>query len=155
MFDVRRRRFLTVLGGAAAWPLASRAQQLQPMRRIGVLMNRTVDDSHGQARLAALRQSLQQLGWSEGRNVQIDIRWGEDDPDRLRRDAAQLVALAPDIILASGTLSVAAVQNVSRTLPIAFAAVTDPVGAGFVESLARPGGNATGFMIYEYSSSVK
>ena len=155
MFDVRRRRFLTVLGGAAAWPLASRAQQLQPMRRIGVLMNRTVDDSHGQARLAALRQSLQQLGWSEGRNVQIDIRWGEDDPDRLRRDAAQLIALAPDIILASGTLSVAAVQNVSRTLPIAFAAVTDPVGAGFVESLARPGGNATGFMIYEYSLSVK
>jgi putative tryptophan/tyrosine transport system substrate-binding protein len=116
---------------------------------------RAADNPEGQDRLAAFHQGLQELGWSVGRNVRIDTRWGEDDADRERKYAAELVALAPDLILASGTLSVAALQHVSRTLPIVFAAVTDPVGAGFVESLARPGGNATGFMIYEYSLSAK
>jgi len=118
-------------------------------------MNRAADDPDGQGRLAAFEYGLQELGWSSGSNAQIDIRWGEDEVDRARRDAAELVALAPDIVLASGTVSVAALQNVSRALPIVFAAVTDPVGASFVDSLSRPGGNATGFMIYEYSLSAK
>jgi ABC-type uncharacterized transport system substrate-binding protein len=152
---MRRRDFITLLGGAAAWPLAARAQQTDRMRRIGLLMNRAADNSEGQDRIAAFHQGLQQLGWSVGRNVRIDTRWGEDDADRERKYATELVALAPDIILASGTLSVAALQQVSRTLPIVFAGVTDPLGAGFVESLARPGGNATGFMIYEYSLGGK
>jgi len=152
---VRRREFITLLGGVAvSWPVAAEAQQ-PPMRRIGVLMNRAADDPDAQARITAFRQRLQQLGWTDGSNIQIDTRWGEDDVDRERKGAAELVALAPDIILASGTLSVAELQKVSRTLPIVFAAVTDPVGAGFVDSLARPGGNATGFMIYEYSLSAK
>jgi len=153
---MRRRTFITLIGGAAvAWPLSARAQQPEQMRRIGVLMNRAADDPEGQARLAAFQQGLQQLGWSDGHNVRIDIRWGEDDVDRERSYAAELVALAPDIVLASGTLSVAALQHVSRTLPIVFVGVTDPVGAGLVESLARPGGNVTGFMIYEYSFGGK
>ena len=152
---IRRREFITLLGGAAAWPPPARAQQPERMRRIGALMNRAADDPDGQARLAAFQHGLQQLGWTDGSNVRIDTRWGEDEVDRQRRDAAELVALAPDILLASGTLSVAALQNVSRALPIVFAAVTDPVGAGFVDSLSRPGGNATGFMIYEYSLSAK
>ena len=152
---MRRREFITLLGGVAvSWPVAAEAQQ-PPMRRIGVLMNRAADDPDAQARITAFRQRLQQLGWTDGSNIQIDTRWGEDDVDRERKGAAELVALAPDIILASGTLSVAELQKVSRTLPIVFAAVTDPVGAGFVDSLARPGGNATGFMIYEYSLSAK
>ena len=152
---IRRREFITLLGGAAAWPPPARAQQPERMRRIGALMNRAADDPDGQARLAAFQHGLQQLGWTDGSNVRIDTRWGEDEVDRQRRDAAELVALAPDIVLASGTVSVAALQNVSRALPIVFAAVTDPVGAGFVDSLSRPGGNATGFMIYEYSLSAK
>src|ERR1700752_1565286 len=152
---MRRRQFITVLGGAAAWPLAARAQQGERMRRIGFLMNRTADSPEGQDRIAAFHQGLQELGWSVGRNVRIDTRWGEEDADRERKYATELVALAPDVILASGTLSVAALQHVSRTLPIVFAAVTDPVGAGFVDSLARPGGNITGFMTYEYSLSAK
>ena len=152
---MRRREFITLLGGTTvAWPLSARAQQ-PPMRRIGVLMNRAADDPDAQARLTAFRQGLQQLGWTDGSNVRIDTRWGEDDVDRERRDAAELVALAPDIVLASGTLSVAELQKITRTLPIVFAAVTDPIGAGFVDSLARPGGNVTGFMIYEYSLSAK
>ena len=125
------------------------------MRRIGVLMNRAADDPEGQAAVAAFQQALQQLGWSDGRNVRIDIRWGANDVDRDRKYAAELVALAPDVILASGTLSVAALQRVTRTLPIVFVGVSDPVGAGFVDSLARPGGNVTGFMIFEYSLSGK
>jgi putative tryptophan/tyrosine transport system substrate-binding protein len=153
--SLRRRDFIQTIGTVAVWPLAARAQLDGRVRHIGVLMNRTVDDAHGQARLAALRQALQQLGWSDGRNVRIDIRWGEDDVDRERKAALELVALVPDIVVASGTLSVAAVQNISRTLPIVFAAVADPVGAGFVDSLARPGGNATGFMIFEYGFSGK
>ena len=153
---MKRREFITLLGGAtAAWPLVARAQQPGPMRRIGVLMNRTADDSEGRTRLAAFQQALHQLGWTEGGNVRIDIRWGADDADLERRYASELVALAPDIVFASGTQSVTALQHLSRTLPIVFAAVTDPVGAGLVDSLARPGGNATGFMIYEYSFGGK
>jgi len=138
---MKRRRFIRLLGGVAAWPLAARAQQPERMRRIGLLMNRAADNPDGQDRIAAFHQGLQELGWSVGRNVRIDTRWGEDDADRERKYATELVALAPDIILASGTLSVAALQQVSRTLPIVFAGVTDPVGAGFVDNLARPGGN--------------
>ena len=137
------------------WPLTARAQQLQQMRRIGVLMNRAADNPEGQAAVAAFRQALQQLGWGDGRNVRIDTRWGVNDIDRDRRDAAELVALAPDVILASGTPSVAALHHVTRSLPIVFVGVTDPVGAGLVDTLARPGGNVTGFMLLEYSSSGK
>jgi putative ABC transport system substrate-binding protein len=155
MSGMRRREFITLVGCAAAWPFAARAQQADRMRRIGVLMNRAADNPEGQDRIAAFHQGLQELGWSVGRNVRIDTRWGEDDADRERKSTTELVALAPDIILASGTLSVAALQQVSGTLPIVFAGVTDPVGAGFVDSLARPGRNATGFMIYEYSLSTK
>ena len=149
---MRRREFIKLVSGAAtAWPLAARAQQPEHMRRIGVLMNRAAHDPQGQARLATFKQKLQQLGWIDGGNARIDIRWGADDVDAERRYAAELVALAPDVILASGTLSVTALQHVSRTLPIVFVGVTDPVGAGLVDSLARPGGNVTGFMIYEYN----
>jgi ABC-type uncharacterized transport system substrate-binding protein len=152
---MRRRKFIGLLGGAATWPLAARAQQSERMRRVGVLMNRTATDPEGRARLAAFQQGLQQLGWSDGRNIQIDIRWGEDNIDRERKLAAELVALAPDVILASGTVSVTALQPISGTVPVVFAVVTDPVGAGFVDNLARPGGNLTGFMIYEYSLAGK
>jgi ABC-type uncharacterized transport system substrate-binding protein len=154
---MRRREFITLLGGGAAatWPLAARAQQPEQMRRIGVLMNATTDDPEGQASIAAFQQVLQQLGWSDGRNVRIDIRWSENDVDRDRRYAAELVALTPDVVLASGTLSVTAFQQITRTLPIVFVRVSDPVGAGFVDSLARPGGNTTGFMLFEYSLSGK
>ena len=153
---MRRRDLIVLFGGAATtWPLTVRAQQAEQMRRIGVLMNTTADDPRGQAAVAAFQQVLQQLGWSDGRNVRIDTRWGANDVDRDRRYAAELVALAPDVILASGTLSVAALQNVTRTLPIVFVQVSDPVGAGLVDTLARPGGNTTGFMIFEYSLSGK
>ena len=153
--SMRRREFITLLGSAATWPLAARAQQPEQMRRIGVLMNRAVDNPEGQVAVAAFRQALQQLGWSDGRNIRIDTRWGVNDIDRDRRDAAELVALAPDVILASGTPSVAALQHITRSLPIVFVGVTDPVGAGLVDTLARPGGNVTGFMLLEYSSSGK
>jgi putative tryptophan/tyrosine transport system substrate-binding protein len=152
---MRRRTFISLLGGAVVWPAVTHAQQSEGIRRIGVLMNRASDDPQGQSRVAAFQQRLQQLGWTDGGNVRIDTRWGADDVDLERRYAAELVALAPDIILASGTLSVAALQRVSRSLPIVFVGVTDPVGAGFVDSLARPGGNVTGFMIYEYNLSGK
>jgi putative tryptophan/tyrosine transport system substrate-binding protein len=150
---VRRREFITLLGGAAAsWPLAARAQQ--PKRHIGVLMSSAADNPEGQARLAAFVEGLQQLGWTDGRNVQIDIRWPAGDADR-GRSAEELVALAPDVILASASANVAALQRVTRSVPIVFANVIDPVGAGFVASLARPGGNATGFLAFEYSLSGK
>ena len=152
---MRRRDFIGAVVGSAAWPIVARAQQPERIRRIGVLMNRAADDPEGKARFATFQQALQQLGWSDGRNVRIDIRWGEDNIERERKYATELVAFAPDIILASGTVSVTALQNISGTLPIVFAAVTDPIGAGFVDSLARPGGNITGFMIYEYSLSGK
>jgi len=152
---MRRRDFIGVVVGLAAWPIAARAQKREEIRRIGVLMNRSADDPQGQARLLAFRHALQQLGWSDGYNMRIETRWGEDDVERERKYAAELVALAPDVILASGSLSVAALQRVTHTLPIVFAAVSDPVGAGFVDTLSRPGGNTTGFMLFEYSLSGK
>jgi putative tryptophan/tyrosine transport system substrate-binding protein len=152
---MKRREFITLLGGAAAWPFAARAQQSERVRRIGVLMNMAANDPQGQARLAAFQQALQQLGWSDGHNARIDIRWHENDADRARRYAQELIALTPDIVLASGTLSVLALQRITRTLPIVFVGVADPVGAGLVDSLARPGGNTTGFMEFEYSLSGK
>ena len=152
---MKRREFITLLSGAAAWPLAARAQQPAQMRRIGVLMNVAADNPQGQVRIAAFAQVLQQSGWSNGRNVRIDTRWGENDVDRERRYAVELVALAPDVILAAGTQSVAALQKATRTLPIVFVGVSDPVGAGLVDNLARPGGNTTGFMLFEYSFSGK
>src|SRR5262245_12102460 len=153
---MKRREFIALLGGAAAaWPLAARAQQAERMRRIGVLMNRAADNPEGQDRLAAFHQGLQELGWNIGRNVRIDTRWSENNADRSAKYAAELLTLTPDISVASGTLAVTSLQHVSRTLPIVFAAVADPVGAGIVESLARPGGNATGFMNYEYNLGAK
>jgi putative ABC transport system substrate-binding protein len=153
---MKRREFITILGSAAVtWPIAARAQQPEQMRRIGVLMNVAADDPEGPSRLAVFQQALQQLGWSEGRNVRIDIRYGANDVDRDRTCATELVALAPDVILAAGTLGVSALQRVTRTIPIVFVGVSDPVGAGLVDTLARPGGNVTGFMLFEYSSSGK
>jgi putative ABC transport system substrate-binding protein len=153
---IGRRAFITLLGGAAvAWPFAARAQQPGRMRRIGVLMNLASDDAEGQARLAAFHQGLQQLGWTVGRNVQIDYRWGAADADRIRKFAAELVASAPDVILSSGSPSVAALQQATRTVPIVFVTVVDPVSSGFVDGLARLGGNITGFAVYEYSIGGK
>jgi len=153
---MRRRDFIKgIAGSITAWPLAVRAQQPQGMRRIGVLMNREADSADGQARFAAFQQALQQLGWSDGRNVRIDIRWGGRDVERERRYVAELIAQAPDVMLVNGTVAVAAAQQASRSVPIVFGSVADPVGAGFVDSLARPGGNVTGFMPFEYSLSGK
>ena len=144
-----------LLGGAAAWPLAARAQQGERMRRIGVLMPGAADDTEFQTRVAAFHQALQHLGWSIGRNVRIDIRWAGTNAAEIRRHAAELVALAPDVILAHGESTVAPLLQATRSVPIVFAIVADPVAAGFVDSLARPGGNATGFMVFEYSLSGK
>ena len=153
---MRRRDFITVVGGAAAaWPLAARAQQREQMRRIGVLMNLTADDAEGQGRLAAFMQGLQEAGWSVGRNVRVDLRWGGGDPELYRSHAAELVALAPDVFLAAGAIVTRALQRATRTIPIVFANAVDPVGMGFVASLARPGGNATGFTIFEFSMGGK
>ena len=153
---MRRRDFIKVVAGSAIpWPLAARSQQTDQVRRIGVLMNVAPEHPEGQPYVIAFQQALQQLDWTEGRNIRIDIRWGENDVDRDRKYAAELVALAPDVILAAGTLSVTALQRASRTLPIVFVAVSDPVGAGFVARLDRPGGSTTGFMIFEYSLSGK
>ncbi len=154
--NIARRKFISALGSVAvAWPFAARAQQADRMRRIGVLETRAADDPEGQARLALFRQGLQELGWTDGRNVRIDYRWAAADADRSRTYAAELVALAPDVILASASGSVAALLQTTRTVPIVFANVIDPVGAGFVAKLARPGGNATGFTLFEYSLSGK
>jgi putative tryptophan/tyrosine transport system substrate-binding protein len=152
---MKRRDFITLLGGAAAWPLAARAQQGERMRRVGVLMYLGAGgDTEGQARLAAFTQALNQWGWSEGRNLRIDTRWA--NADDIRRHATELVALAPDVLLAgTGTPTVAPLLEATRSVPIVFVIVIDPVGAGFVASLARPGGNATGFAAYEYSMSGK
>jgi putative tryptophan/tyrosine transport system substrate-binding protein len=153
---MKRREFITLLGGAAAaWPLAARAQQRERMRRIGVLMNLAADDPEGQARLTAFAQGLQEFGWSEGRNVRIEYRWSAGQAERARKYAAELVALAPDVILATGSPSVMPLLELTRTLPIVFVQVADPVGAGLVESLARSGGNATGFSVFEYAISAK
>jgi putative tryptophan/tyrosine transport system substrate-binding protein len=152
---MRRRKFIALLGGfAAAWPLAARAQP-ERMRRIGVLMNLAAEDPEDQARLTAFLQGLQEWGWSDGRNVRIDIRWSAGDADRRRRHAAELVTLAPDVILADASPVVAALQQATQTVPIVFAGVIDPVGAGFVANLARPGGNTTGFSALEYAFSGK
>jgi putative tryptophan/tyrosine transport system substrate-binding protein len=152
---MKRRAFIAGLGATAAWPLAARAQQRERMRRIGVLMNIASDDPEAQARLAAFLQGLQEWGWSVGRNVQIDYRWGAGDTDRVRQYAAELVALAPDVILAYGTSTVGPLQQLTRALPIVFTQIVDPVGGGFVASLARPGGNTTGFTLFEYGISAK
>jgi putative ABC transport system substrate-binding protein len=152
---MKRRAFITLLGGAAAWPLAARAQQAERVRRIGVLMNLASDDAEGQARLAAFHQGLQQLGWTVGGNVQIDYRWGAGNADRIRKFAAELVALVPDVFLSAGSPSVAALQQATRTVSVVFVTVVDPVSSGFVDTLARPGGNITGFALLEYSISGK
>ena len=154
---MRRREFITLLSGVAAvaWPILARSQQSEQMRRIGVLRNGAADDPLGQAGLTAFRQVLQQLGWSEGRNMRIDIRYGENNAERFRRYAAELATLSPDVILAAGTPSVTAVQSVAHTVPIVFVEVSDPVAAGLVETLAHPGGNTTGFMNSEHSLSAK
>jgi putative ABC transport system substrate-binding protein len=153
---MRRRSFLTLLGGAAAaWPLAARAQQPAPMRRIGILLPTAADDAEYQTWLGAFHQGLALLGWTIGRNVRIDTRWTTTNAAEIRRHAAELAALAPDVILAHGATAVEALQQATRTVPIVFPVVGDPVGAGFVDSLARPGGNATGFMIFEYSLAGK
>jgi putative tryptophan/tyrosine transport system substrate-binding protein len=154
---MKRREFITLLGSGAAatWPLASRAQQPERMRRIGVLTGLAEDDPDWRANIAAFLQRLQQLGWSEGRNVQVDTRWSVGNADDARKYAAELVTLAPDVMLAAGGASVGPLLQASRTVPIVFANVPDPVGSGFVESLARPGGNATGFIQFEYSLSGK
>jgi putative tryptophan/tyrosine transport system substrate-binding protein len=153
---VKRREFITLLGGAAAtWPMAAQAQQPERMRRIGVLMNLAADDTEAQARLAAFSQGLQELGWTVGRNVQIDYRWGAADPNHIPKGALELVALAPDVIMATSSPATAALLQATRTVPIVFVQVADPVGAGLVASLAQPGGNATGFSVFEYGISVK
>ena len=151
-----RREFIALLGGvAAAWPLAARAQQPDSVRRIGVLMPLAGDDPVGQARVAAFLQGLRESGWTNGGTVRIDYRWSTGDDERIRRDSAELVALAPDVILATGSAAVGALLRLTRTIPIVFPIAIDPVGAGFVESLARPGGNTTGFIFFEYGLSGK
>jgi putative ABC transport system substrate-binding protein len=153
---VRRRDFIKVIiGSAAAWPLAARAQQAQRMRRIGVLMGLAATDAEGQARFAAFLQGLQEFGWAIGRNVIIDIRWSTGNNTDFRKYAMELVALGPEVILAYSSDVVAPLLQVTRTVPIVFAVVVDPVGAGYVDSLARPGGNITGFTVFEYSMSGK
>jgi putative ABC transport system substrate-binding protein len=152
---MRRRDFIKVLGsGAVAWPLAARAQQPDRMRRIGALAG-IEDDAEGQARFSAFQQGLQQLGWTDGRNVRIDYRFGGGDADSIRKHAVELAALAPDVILAAGAAAVGPMLQAARNVPIVFVIVPDPVGAGFVESLSRPGGNATGFINFEYSIGAK
>jgi putative ABC transport system substrate-binding protein len=153
---MRRRDFIKgIVGSATAWPLAARAQQSERVRRIGVLMARSANDPEGQAFVAAFLQGLQELGWSDGRNAIVDIRWSAGNSADARKYAAELVALAPDVILAHSSTAVAPLVQITRTVPIVFANVADPVGAGYVDSLARPGGNITGFTTYEYSMSGK
>jgi putative tryptophan/tyrosine transport system substrate-binding protein len=158
---VRRREFIRLLagtsvGGAAmAWPVAARAQQPEKMRRIGVLMPGAADDPESKARVAAFQQTLREFGWTEGRNVRFDYRWGAGDADRIRSLATELAALAPDAILADGSSIVTPLMSATHTVPIVFATVADPVGAGYVESLARPGGNVTGFLLFEYGIAGK
>jgi ABC-type uncharacterized transport system substrate-binding protein len=153
---VRRREFITLVGGMViAWPLAAHAQQPERIRRIGVLMNTAADDPEGHARIAVFYQGLQEWGWTIGGNARIDVRWGALDAESSRRHAAELVALAPEVILASASAATGALQQTTRTVPIVFVSIIDPVGAGFVESLARPRGNATGFALFEYALSGK
>jgi putative ABC transport system substrate-binding protein len=151
---VRRREFIAGLGGAAAWPVVARAQQPERIRRIGVLMSSAAGEPDGQARLTGFLQGLQEFGWTVGRNVRIEYRWAPGEADR-RKYAAELVALTPDVIMASTSVSVSALLQAGSAVPIVFASVTDPVGQGFVASLERPGGNVTGFSLYEYGTSTK
>jgi putative tryptophan/tyrosine transport system substrate-binding protein len=152
---LNRREVIALLGTAAAWPLAARAQQSDPMRRIAVFMSLAADDPEGRARLAAFLQGLRDLGWIEGRNLRIDTRWGAGDAARNRTYATELVALAPDVILASGGSVAELLLQVTRTVAVVFTQVIDPVGAGMVDNLARPGGNATGFTVFEFGISGK
>ena len=153
---MQRREFVTLLGGAAAvWPLAARAQQSERVRRIGILLPANADDAENQVRLGAFLQALALLGWTIGRNVRIDTRWAGNDAAEIRRHAAELAALAPDVIVAQAVSTVGPMLQATRTVPIVFPAVVDPVGAGLVDSLARPGGNVTGFTPFEYSLSGK
>jgi putative ABC transport system substrate-binding protein len=155
MLDLRRRRFITLLGGAAAWPLAARAQQADRMRLIGVLMAYAESDPEGQAWVAAFRERLQKLGWAEGRNIRIATRWATPDVEAMQRFAKELVALQPDLILSQSTPTTAALLQHTRTIPIIFANIADPVGSGFVASFPRPGGNATGFVLFEPTMAGK
>jgi putative ABC transport system substrate-binding protein len=153
---MNRRALITALGGAAVWPLAARAQQPDRMRRIGVLMAAAADDPESQTRIGAFQQGLATLGWTNGRNMRLDTRWATTNADDIRKHAVELAALAPEAILAgSGTTTLAPLLQATRTVPIVFVVVIDPVGAGFVSSLARPGGNATGFLMFEYGLSGK
>ena len=152
---IGRRKFLATLGAAAAWPLAARAQQRERMRRVGVLMHLAADDPEGQSRVAAFLQGLQEAGWAVGRNVNIDVRWAAGEADRFRRDAMEIVALTPDVILTSAPPSIRAMQQATRTLPIVFVLVPDAVGTGIIDSLSRPGGNTTGFTSTELGMPVK
>src|SRR5262245_20915230 len=152
---MKRRQFITLLGGATAWPLAARAQQAATMRRVAVLLPVTADDPDFQARLGAFLQGLQEAGWSIGRNMRIDTRWAGSNANDIRRHAAELVTLAPDVILAYGTSTVRPLMQATSTVPIVFPVAGDPVGGGLVESLARPGGNVTGFMTTEYTVGGK
>ncbi|HET7190654.1 MAG TPA: ABC transporter substrate-binding protein [Pseudolabrys sp.] len=152
---MRRRGFITLLGGAVAWPLVANAQQGERVHRVGVLNPASADDPVWQARMGAFQQELARLGWSIGRNLRIDIRWGTTKAAEIRRQAAELVALAPDVILAAGDTTLPSLLQATRTVPIVFPVSTDPVGAGYVDSLPRPGGNATGFMVFEFGMSGK
>src|SRR6516162_10419129 len=154
MSDIRRREFMILLGGAAAWPLAARAQQPDRVRRVGVLMG-IADDLEGQARLAVFRQALQALGWSEGRNIQFIYRWSGGDVAHARQFAKELLALRSDVILTNSPPATVAVRDITRTTPTIFVQVSDPVGAGVVQSLARPGGNLTGFTNFDLSTAGK
>src|SRR5262245_6484090 len=153
--QLKRREFVTVLGGAVVWPIAARAQQGQRMRRIGVLMNLAADDPVSIARAKAFVEGLQALGWTNGRNVHLDYRWAEGKPDLFQQYASELVALAPEVILTSGGAGIPPVLQATRTIPVVFVIAPDPVGNGFVASLSRPGGNATGFMNFEYNLAAK
>jgi putative ABC transport system substrate-binding protein len=152
---MRRRNFLTLLGGAAAWPAAARAQQRERMRHVGVLLPATADDLEFQARVGAFAQELRQLGWSIGQNVQVETQWATSNIDAIRSRAAEIIALTPDVVLANGDSTVVALQQVTRTIPIVFVVVTDPIGAGLAQTLGHPGGNATGFLNFEYGISTK
>jgi putative tryptophan/tyrosine transport system substrate-binding protein len=152
---MRRREFITFLSGAAAWPLAARAQQSDRVRRIGVLLNATADNPYFQTWIGAFLQGLQQFGWSIGQDVRIETRWAGGSAIEVRKHAAELAAIAPDVILAHGDTTVGPLLQATRTVPIVFPVAADPVGAGFVDSLARPGGNATGFISFEYTLGGK
>jgi putative tryptophan/tyrosine transport system substrate-binding protein len=152
---VKRREFIAGLGGAAAWPTVARAQQPERIRRVGVLLNAAADDAEYQARFGAFLQGLQQAGWTIGRNVRIDTRWAGANAADIHRHAMELATLSPDVILATGSLAVAALKQATATLPIVFVGIIDPVGVGFIDSLARPGGNTTGFLLWEYGLSAK